>query len=101
MRTFNSLASNCVIGPTPDTPAVRFCQKSSTVKPIGLTSPSPVTTTRWLIKAASGDVLAENHARVMPAESKAIRHRHVDPSAAGDIRSVIQIALRVRGLIVD
>jgi len=39
--TVRSEASNCVIGPTPDTPCVRFCQNSATLLPIGVTAPEP------------------------------------------------------------
>src|SRR6267154_3792209 len=38
--------SNCVIGPTPLTPATRFFQLSSVPIPSAQTSPTPVTTTR-------------------------------------------------------
>src|SRR6266516_6143425 len=37
-------ASKAVMGPMPETPAVRLAQNSSTVRPIGLTTPRPVTT---------------------------------------------------------
>ena len=46
MRVMKSLASKAVIGAMPDSPAIRRFQKSSRVLPIGVTAPSPVTTTR-------------------------------------------------------
>jgi hypothetical protein len=41
----NREASNTVVRPTPDLPATRFFQSSSTVTPSGVTQPTPVTTT--------------------------------------------------------
>src|SRR5713101_9586711 len=42
----NPVASNCVIVPTPLTPATRFFQLSSVPMPSAQTNPTPVTTTR-------------------------------------------------------
>jgi hypothetical protein len=41
-----SAASNCVIGPTPDSPASTAVQVDSGSSPSGVTAPKPVTTTR-------------------------------------------------------
>ena len=48
--TLNSDASNFVIGPIPTLPSLIPAQNSSTVFPIGVTAPSPVTTTLLFIK---------------------------------------------------
>src|SRR5262249_44095310 len=47
-RTAYSLASKCLIGPAPDSPARRFCQVVSGSFPSGVTIPTPVITTRRL-----------------------------------------------------
>ena len=47
--TLNSDASNFVIGPMPTLPSLIPAQNSSTVFPIGVTAPSPVTTTLLFI----------------------------------------------------
>src|SRR5918912_2530494 len=44
MRTHKADASNAAMGPMPQTPADRLAQNSSTVRPIGLRTPRPVTT---------------------------------------------------------
>jgi len=41
-----SVVSKAVIGPAPDTPAMRFCQNVGTSLPIGVIAPKPVTKTR-------------------------------------------------------
>src|SRR5579871_1403742 len=46
MRQFWSDASNLVIGPAPDSPAIRLAQAVATSHPSGVTSPIPVITTR-------------------------------------------------------
>src|SRR5579883_2960229 len=53
-RVAKSAESNTVMGPTPLSPAVSRCQKSSLVFPIGVTAPKPVTTTRRLFKTSLG-----------------------------------------------
>jgi len=49
MRTARSLASNAVIGPTPELPAIRFCHVVSRSLPRGVTAPNPVMTTRLVV----------------------------------------------------
>ena len=46
MRTSKSLASNWVIGATPETPSVRLRQNVATSLPMGVIAPRPVTTAR-------------------------------------------------------
>src|SRR6476646_825184 len=46
MRMSKSDASNAVIGAAPDVPAVRACQYSGALLPIGVTAPTPVITAR-------------------------------------------------------
>ena len=68
MRQAWALASKRVIGPAPDRPAIRLRQTVSTSAPSGVTSPSPVTTTRrmhsslWLTPASSGGAPASQPA---------------------------------------
>ena len=52
MRVVRSVASNCVMGPTPETPASRLAQLSSTEWPSGLSMPMPVMTTRGRPRAS-------------------------------------------------
>ena len=53
MCTCNGDESNCVIGPTPETPSIKFFQDSATLKPSGFTVPMPVTTILSCIYDAS------------------------------------------------
>src|SRR4051794_19696178 len=102
MRTGSSLASNAVISPTPLTPPSRLLQYSSTVSPIGLMHPSPVTTTRlpYILWLHLG-VRAENDGRVVAAQSEGVAHFYSGRPLARVVRHVVKIALRVRCLVVD
>src|SRR5688572_23408527 len=78
-------ASNRVIRPTPETPAVRLRQKSETLLPIGVTAPSPVTTTRSLSVIAFHPM--EHNRFCHPELARdllTLPVRRVDPSRARD-----------------
>src|ERR1043165_2200617 len=47
-RTDSLEGSNLVMFPAPDRPSSRLAQGESTSVPTGVTSPRPVTTTRWV-----------------------------------------------------
>ena len=73
--TLNSDASNFVIGPMPTLPSLIPAQNSSTVFPIGVTAPSPVTTTLLFISIKT--LSFPKH------PTKSLRPFHSNPNSPG------------------
>src|SRR6185437_3006789 len=73
MRHFWSLASKWVIAPAPLLPARMFAQVVSTSPPSGVTSPSPVTTTRRILLSEPKPLFSNEQAqpdRAEPVEAR-------------------------------